>query len=155
MSTRLAHRIMDYLTDRKFRFKLYEHEPVYTSSTASDVLQHPEFEGTKSLVLKTERGIAVVTVSGIERVNFKQIKRFLGVRSMAMADVDLVRKELETEIGGIAPFGYGDDITLIVSETLFDQRSVYFNPGRNDATVQVNGKDFEIIMLDQGAKIIG
>jgi Ala-tRNA(Pro) deacylase len=154
MKTELFQTIIEYLNQNNIKFELFKHEPVYTSATASTVLGHTEKEGTKSLALKTEKGLVVVTVSGIERVDFKVLKQLLDVKKIEMCDTDIINKDLGTEVGGLAPFGYQNQIQIVVSHTLFNQNSVYFNPGRNDATIRVGGKVFKTITLDHGAKVI-
>ncbi|ALF51666.1 hypothetical protein ACX27_00500 [Nostoc piscinale CENA21] len=77
MITLLYQRIIAYLEKNKIQFQLFEHEPVYTSETASKVLNHAEEEGTKSLALQAGNNLIVVTISGNERIDFKKIKKIV------------------------------------------------------------------------------
>lgn len=150
---KLYQNILAYLTQKGIYFELFQHEPVFTSEKASEVVNHAEAEGTKSLALKTNEGFAIATVSGKERLDFKRIKQLLGVKTLKMCDAESLEKELGTEIGGLAPFGYDSGIKLMVSRTLFSQKNIYINPGRNDVTIRLKGEDFASVMLENNAII--
>lgn len=154
MKTELFDKIIEFLKKKNIDYELTIHEPVYTSDQASEISGHVNEEGTKSLALSSEKYFIVVTVSGNERVNFRAIKKFLGVKKLGMCQEESLKTNLKTEIGGLAPFGYGSDIIILVSISLFNQNKVYFNPGRNDATIAVRGEIFKDIMTACGAKII-
>lgn len=145
---KLYQNIIAYMTQKGIEFELFQHEPVFTSEKASEILNHAETEGTKSLALKTNEGFVIATVSGNERINFQKIKQLLGVKSIKMCDAKYLKKELGTEIGGLAPFGYDSGIKLMVSSTLFAQENIYINPGRNDVTIRIKGQDFGRVMLE-------
>jgi prolyl-tRNA editing enzyme YbaK/EbsC (Cys-tRNA(Pro) deacylase) len=150
---KLYDNIVTRLQQKNIDFKLIEHEPVFTSEIASQVVNHPESEGTKSLALKTNKGIVIATVAGNERLDFKTIKQLLQVKKISMCDSESLQQELGTEIGGLAPFGYDSEVKLLVSSTLFNQENIYINPGRNDVTLKLIGQDFASVMLGNNAII--
>lgn len=154
MATGLFNRIIEYMDKNSIKYELSEHKSVYTSSEASKVSGHTENEGTKSLALDTEKGVVVVTVSGNERVDFNSIKRLFNLKKIEMCDAKKIADTLHTEIGGIAPFGYDKNIKIVVSNKLFENSKVYFNPGKNNATICVDGETFKKIMIKQGAQVI-
>lgn len=154
MNTELFDQIIEFLKNKHMDYDLAFHNPVYTSEQASKVSGHIDEEGTKSLALSSEKQLIVVTVSGNEHINFKGIKKFLGVKKLRMCQEETLKTNLNTEIGGLAPFGYGSDVILLVSNRLFTQIKVYFNAGRNDATIAVSGETFKNIMTICNAKIL-
>lgn len=146
-SNEVLSRIVRCLTKLNVQYEIISHAPVYTSNEASTVLHHPESEGTKSIALQTNQGLAVVTVSGIERVDFKQTQILLGVQKVRMCDPEVIASTLKTEIGGIAPFGHAPDVRLLISQTLLEQKNIYINPGVNNMTIQISGTDFEKVAM--------
>lgn len=151
MATELFETIRRYLENSEYDFDIVEHDPVYTSEEARETLGHEPMEGTKSLVLDSESRLVVVTVPEPQDVDFDQISELTNTSGLEMCDPDVVEEELATEIGGIAPFGYGDDVITVVSSRLFGESTVYFNPGRNDVTAKVTGDVFERIARDWDA----
>ncbi|ALF51665.1 hypothetical protein ACX27_00495 [Nostoc piscinale CENA21] len=71
-----------------------------------------------------------------------------------MCDPETLSQILGTEVGGLAPFGYELNVQLVVSSTLFKQKYIYLNPGRNDATICISGEDFKSVMLGNKARIL-
>ena len=154
MTTELFRRIITYLAERGFHYEVFEHAPVFTADVASQISDHSREEGTKSLALRGQRTIVVVTVAGNERVDFRQVATLLGEKKLSMANSELLSARLGSEVGGLAPFGYDSAVRLAVSESLFKASSVYFNPGRNDMTVRVSGSVFCEIMQAHNAVVI-
>lgn len=154
MSTQLYENIKRYLNASSVKYVETAHEPVFTSDKASEISEHKEDEGSKSLVVTGKSGLlAVVTVTGSERVDFKQLKNLLGEK-VSMCLPEQLKEKLGTELGGVAPFGYGADIRLVVSRRLLSQHRIFINAGRNDVTFEIAGPEFTHIMNDLGAIII-
>ena len=155
MNTPLYTSIKRILDKESIEYEEAQHEPVYTSDMAGDVSGHANEEGTKSLVLELGTGgLAVVTVTGGDRVDFKLIKKVLREKKITMCQSGVLSGQLGTEIGGVAPFGYGANVKLVVSPKLFRQKNVYFNAGRNDVTIKVSGQDFQKAMALCGAIVL-
>jgi prolyl-tRNA editing enzyme YbaK/EbsC (Cys-tRNA(Pro) deacylase) len=143
MSTRLFGNIVNLLNAESVHFERFEHEPVFTSATASAVLKHPEEQGTKSLALISKaEDIVIVTVAGNERIDFKKAGTLLGIKRLSMCSPETLSAKLGTEIGGLAPFGYDIPVRLLVSASLLRQPFVYINPGQNNITIRLTGEAF-------------
>jgi len=135
--------ITDYMHSRGIAHRCLEHDPVYTTEQAEGTVGHAPSEGTKSLALESECGLAVATVSGSERLDFGAIKRILGVRRLRMHNRSLLHQDFGVDDGGLAPFGYQPGIEILISETLIAEERIFFNPGRNDLTIEVTGVVFK------------
>jgi prolyl-tRNA editing enzyme YbaK/EbsC (Cys-tRNA(Pro) deacylase) len=68
-----------------------------------------------------------------------------------MCSPELLAEKLGAQLGGVAPFGYGADVRLIVSERLLGQERIFINPGRNDVTFEIAGRAFTRVMKELGA----
>ena len=157
--TQLYDNIISKLKKYKCEYEEFDHEPVFTSAAATNVMEHPEKQGTKSLAIEPKKGsklaIIVVTVSGHERINFKTVTQVTGIKKLSMCSEETIARILGTEIGGLAPFGYATEgICLLVSKNLFEQEKVYFNPGKNNVTICLSGTDFQKVMRAEGAKLL-
>lgn len=150
-STLLFDSVIAMLSSTGEIFELIEHQPVFTSETASKLCDHPPEQGTKSLALFKKDRYVVATIAGDERFDFPLIAKLVGEKKLSMATEKSLVESLGTEVGGLAPFGYGPCVTLVVSERLFDGPVVYFNPGRNDRTIRMASSAFRRMMNAAGA----
>lgn len=89
----------------------------------------------KTLILKTDKGPAVVLVRGDHELNDVKLKNFLGATEMELADEGLIK-----EITG-APQGFSGPIGLSNVRILAD----YAIRGMDTAVVGANEKDYHII----------
>jgi Ala-tRNA(Pro) deacylase len=153
--TPLFKKVMEILNGQKYPYEMTNHRPMLTSKQASEISGHDPALGTKSLALCGGSGkIIVATTAGNERLDFKAIKRLSGESRVELCPEEQIIGRLGTHIGGIAPFGYTDDIVLMVSKAILEAKQVYFNPGRNDVTICISNKVFRKIMERQNARII-
>jgi len=157
--TALYENVLKVLSKYRCEYDEFQHEPVYTSETASVVMDHPEEQGTKSLAMTPKKGtegaVVVVTVAGNERMDFKRAATAVDMKKLSMAPESTVSDVLGTEIGGLAPFGYeSKGVRLVVSKTLLNQDLVYINPGKNDVTIRIKGGDFAKLMRAEGAVVL-
>lgn len=143
--------IKTILENMAISFQEFEHRPVYTSKEASEVSEHLEAESTKCIVLQSLEKIFVVTMAANEKINYSEIKKVLGEKKLSMMPIEDLRQKLGIEVGAVSPFGYESTVRLVVSSSLLKQNNIYINPGLNNVTIKIRGKDFENIMLHSRA----
>jgi len=146
--TDLYETIRSYLDDATLSYRLVEHEPVHTSEEARNVLGHEPEEGTKSLALDADGTIVVATVPEPRTVPIPAVAASVGADAAQLCDPSVVESRLGTELGGVSPFGYGNDVQTLIDPVLFEVPKVYFNPGRNDVTAVVSGEAIQSIAAD-------
>ena len=139
--------IKTILENMNISFQEFGHRPVYTSKEASEVSEHLDEECTKCIVLQSLEKIFVVTIAANEKINFSEIKKMLSEKKLSMMPVEHLKEKLGVEIGAVSPFGYESTVGLVVSSSLLKQNNIYFNPGLNNVTLKVKGKDFENVMM--------
>lgn len=137
-------------------YREHRHPPVYTSDAAAEALGHSPEQGTKSLALEDKEGrIVVVTVSGVERVDFKNVAKVVGCKRLSFCSDDTVSEKLHVNRGALAPFGYAGEQppVLVWSSRIFEQERVFINPGVNDLTYELNGDDFRRIASELEVRV--
>lgn len=59
-------------------------------------------------------------------------------------------EEMQTVVhcvpGCVAPFGYEDDISLIIDQRVFQEEKLIFSPGIPKMTLIIKGSDFKTIL---------
>jgi prolyl-tRNA editing enzyme YbaK/EbsC (Cys-tRNA(Pro) deacylase) len=141
----IADRIIGILDAAEAEYKIYEHRPVLTYDDIELVAKEAGWQGTeaKNLVMKAGDDFVVyVTLQGV-RTDTKAMKKHLGVKKLRMATDAELEEYFGAQPGNAYPFGFGEDIRIIVDPAVYEQEWLLFSPCRPSATVQVRGKDLE------------
>ena len=94
-------------------------QPTRTSAEAAEAVGCSVAEIAKSVVFrnKTAGGAVVVVASGANRVDEAKVAALLGVK-LGRADADFVRESTGYVIGGVAPLGHANPVTLVLDRDL-------------------------------------
>lgn len=153
-NSELRQTILDYLEEKGIEYEHMKHEPLNSTEEACEVVGHQPDESTKTLVLEGEAEKVAVTVPGDKEVDLDKVAELTETQGLELCSPDELEDENGVELGGVPPFGYGEDVKLVVSTELFDKENVYFCPGRKDETIKVSGEEFRRIMIDQDAELL-
>lgn len=132
----------------KIYYELYEHRAIYTNEDALVVKSEKGFTGTetKSLFLKGKDGRNFVLLTfTTKRTDFKLLKHVIGEK-LSIVPSDEMEEQTGQKPGAVSPFGYPQNVPLIVDEELYSKEKLVFAPGRPDRTMVVLGKDLPKII---------
>jgi len=141
-------KIKQILNSNKVEFEETEHEAVYTSHKAAQVIGlEAEEAGVKSLILKTKEGAFILVLNpGNKKVDTKKIAELEGTKSIYFASPEEVIKVTGIPIGSIPPFGHKTKLKTYLNEELLDCEYLYFNPGSHTKTIKMPSKDLPIVL---------
>jgi len=136
-------KIKQILSGRRIEFEETEHEAVYTSHKAAQVIGlEAEEAGVKSLVFKTkEGGFILVLNPGNKKIDTKKISQMEGTKSIYFASAEEVLKVTGIPIGSIPPFGHKTKLRTYLNEELLASEYLYFNPGLHTRTIKMKSED--------------
>jgi Cys-tRNA(Pro) deacylase len=136
-------KIKQILTSNQIEFEETEHEAVYTSHKAAQVIGlEAEEAGVKSLILKTKEGSFILVLNpGNKKVDTKKISQMENTKSIYFASPEEVLKVTGIPIGSIPPFGHKTKLKTYLNEELLDCEYLYFNPGSHTKTIKMPSKD--------------
>ena len=136
-------KIKQILTSNQIEFEETEHEAVYTSHKAAQVIGlEAEEAGVKSLILKTKEGAFILVLNpGNKKADTKKIAELEGTKSVYFASPEEVIKVTGIPIGSIPPFGHKTKLKTYLNEELLDCEYLYFNPGSHTKTIKMPSKD--------------
>lgn len=125
------------------KYKLYEHEPVYTSEQASQVRGVELRSGVKSIVLKTKDGRFVLADLAADRkIDAGKLGKLAGSKIVGFATAEEVMKVANCEPGSVHPFGKLFEIEIYLDESVLENEFVNFNIGVLTKSVQIRRDDF-------------
>ena len=136
-------KIKQILSSNQIEFEETEHEAVYTSHKAAQVIGlEAEEAGVKSLILKTKEGTLILVLNaGNKKVDTKKIAQMEDTKSIYFARPEEVLKVTGIPIGSIPPFGHKTKLKTYLNEELLDREYLYFNPGSHTKTIKLPSKD--------------
>jgi Cys-tRNA(Pro) deacylase len=136
-------KIKQILSSNQIEFEETEHEAVYTSHKAAQVIGlEAEEAGVKSLILKTKEGAFILVLNpGNKKVDTKKIAQMEDTKSVYFASPEEVLKVTGIPIGSIPPFGHKAKLKTYLNEELLDCEYLYFNPGSHTKTIKMPSKD--------------
>ena len=122
-----------------------------TSEEAAAVRGTPLERGAKALVLEYGEGLVLAVISAASKVDFKALKRALGVKRVQMAAPETVRAVTGCEPGGVPPFGNLFGLRTVVDPSLLENEWIDFNAGERTRSVEVRAAEYLRI---SGAEIV-
>ena len=97
-------KMVSFLREKKARFELLEHEPVFTSADAARVRGVHASQGVKAIVMKTaSNGFVLACVPGDKKVDTKKLSNILGEKRVFLASPPEVLELTGCEVGNFSP----------------------------------------------------
>lgn len=134
--------IKKLLDDGGIDYKIFEHEPVYTSEQAAKVRGTDLKSGVKALVFKTDEGKYVLgLVAGNKRIDDKKLAKIVGTKKLKLAKSGEVLKITGCEIGSVHPFGILSRLPTYLDKNILENEKVNFNIGLHSVSMETSSKD--------------
>ena len=139
-----AKRVKKYLKEQKVKYKTLKHKEVYTAQEVAASAHIPGRQLAKSVMIKLDKKMAMAVLSAVHQIDFKRLKKPLGVKKTKLA----TEKEFEDllpdcEGGATPPFGNLYEMEVILDESLSKQEMIAFCAGTHTELIQLSYQDFE------------
>lgn len=123
-------------------------EPVLDYETAEKVMRECGLTGTesKSLFIKGKDGryFMLITIRG-EKADFDAIKEVVGTK-VSVASQDILKEKTGCEPFCAVPFGFPEEVSIIVDPKIFTTEKYIFSPGPTEKTVEISSADIPKIL---------
>ncbi len=133
-------KITNMLKEYELKYDEYDHKPIVSYEDAEEAKLQHGWEGTesKNVFMKGKSGTyyIFVTMQG-ERVDFGRMKELTGDKMSIGSAEDLIA-ETDFVPGCVCPFGYKEEIVIIVDTRVFAVDSFLFSPGLEEKTLNVH-----------------
>lgn len=130
------------LDDRRVKYKMFSHEPVYTSDQAAKVRGVELKTGVKALIFKTEKGKFVLgLVSADKKIDTSRLAAAAKVEKLVLAKPEEVFEETGCKIGSVHPFGNLMNLPTYMDPGILENERVNFNVGMHTTSIQMNPED--------------
>ena len=148
--------ILRKLQQHGVSYEYIKHEPVFTSQEAAKIRSQDSLSmNAKALILQADNSDYILAVvPGDKKLNLEALRKYLGVKRLAMASKKSVLSETGLEVGSIPPFGSVMKIKTYLDQDLAKNEKIAFNVGRHDRSVMMSYEDYlkvenpEVVSLD-------
>ncbi|HEK9102853.1 YbaK/EbsC family protein [Bacillus pfraonensis] len=129
-------------------YEKFEHEPVLDYETDRVVRERLGLQGapSKSLFLKSKSGFYYVffTLEGT-RLERNEMKELTGER-LSICSPDELREQTGCIPGCVAPFGYSQEVTIIVDSSVYNYDKILITPGVPEFTIELSTEELKKIL---------
>lgn len=146
--------LIDLLKKLDIDFKYFEHEPVLDYEKAEEIRRRFKLEGveSKSLFIKSKSSNYYIFIT-IEKnkLSSNKVKKLIGEK-VSIASIQELKQITGSTPGCVSPFGYSQNISVIVDKEIFNYDKFVFSPGKSEITIEMKTKDINKILEAYGNK---
>lgn len=141
-----SHKVLELFNKEGVDYKLYEHEPVYTSEQASKVRGVDLRTGVKAMVLKSKDHFLLADIAADRRLDFRKLEKLLDVKKLEFATKDEVLSKTGCEAGSVHPIGWLFGLDSYLDQSVLGNEYVNFNIGLLTKSVRIKKDDLVKIL---------
>ena len=141
-------KLVYFIVDKKYsRYLKYE---LAIKRRLDNLLQYffdhidPVEANRKYFYLELTHLVAEFEKLGLKKYLSQKIKDKLGVK-ISVASQEELKSQTGCEPYCAIPFGYPKEITILIDPEIYNQQKFIFSPGPTEKTIEIAGKDVEII----------
>ena len=143
MAKEHLNKIIEILNKNNLEFKHFTHDHVITAEEAARVRNTKIEEAAKALILKDkENNIYQFIISGHKRLELKKIKRYFGIKNIALADPDTVKEKTGCTVGSVPPFGTIFNLIVYIDKSVTENEYVVFSAGTHNDSIRMKSRDY-------------
>jgi Ala-tRNA(Pro) deacylase len=136
-------RLEQVLRENNIPFETMTHAQAYTMPEVAAALHVPGRQVAKVVVVKADGKTVMLVVSASHRLNFAQVRAFLGAKKVSLAEEEEFADLFpDCATGAMPPFGNLYDVPVYVDQALADEEQIVFRVGTHRHTMKVAYDDF-------------
>ena len=143
-------KMVSFLREKKAKFELLEHEPVFTSADAARVRGVHASMGVKAIVLKTASGgFVLACVPGDKKVDTKKLSNILGEKRVFLASPNEALDLTGCKVGSVSPICVIFGVKTLFDKSVFSNELVEFNVGLHTHSIRMPSSELRRVLAPQ------
>lgn len=153
---KIPQKVIKFLDKNKVKYEIIHHKVVYTAYDKAATLRvKPNIIG-KTLVLKIDKGMAVVLIPGnknLDKNKFRKIAKAMPSGRQAKK-IDFISEKViknkfkGIKIGAIPPFGKLWGLPTFMDRSLINQKKIIISGGVYNSSIKIKGADLKKAIQD-------
>ena len=143
MNKNAYEKIINILNQNSIKYKVYEHEEVFTINDVKNKLLFDYNKLVKTIVFSHKEKFIFVVLNGDNSIDYKKLSKALNIRrdDFKMANGEEIEKELGYQIGGISPIPTESNIVVIIDKKVLDKEKIYCGIGVRTKSLELKSSD--------------
>jgi Ala-tRNA(Pro) deacylase len=144
-------KILNYLQKNKIKFEAIAHKTVYTAYDLAKTLKEKLDKIAKTIVVKTDKGYALLVLPASRLVDLKKLKKILKAKKVEIAKEGVMKTFFKIKPGTITPFAtLHKKVPLYIDKALLKMRDILISAGSYTDSIRLKVKD--LINLEKPTK---
>ncbi|MFT4282797.1 MAG: YbaK/EbsC family protein [Candidatus Woesearchaeota archaeon] len=135
-------KIVSLLKANNCIFEELSHDFVHTSKDAAKVRGTKIEFAAKAIVLKADNKSIMCVLGGDKKIDFKKIKKTLGIKNLRLEDPNKVLELTGCKIGTVPPLGNLFDLTTYFDVALKNSDYLVFSAASHYKSIKMPVKDY-------------
>lgn len=142
-------KVGDFLKKNKAKFELLEHKTVYTAFDKAATLRAKPRTIAKVLVVKIDRELAMVIISGGKNLDIEKLKKAVKAKKIDFVRERAIKEHFKgIDPGAVPPFGKLWGIKAFVDRGLLNQPKIIISAGSYEWSLMMAPAAFKKITPD-------
>lgn len=107
----------------------------------------------KTLVVQSDKMMAVGIVPVSSTLNLKSMAKALGVKKVAMADPKNVENTTGYILGGVSPLGQKKRLKTVIDQSAFEFETIFVSAGKRGLEVELSAQELQRLLQADVAEI--
>jgi Ala-tRNA(Pro) deacylase len=142
-----SRKIIQILDLNKANYRFFEHEEVLTYEQAAEITKRFGIQGDELKCLlvcnkKSSRFYLAITLAS-KRADLDKLALIVGETNLKMASSENVGLVAKAVPGCVSPFGFSDEITIVVNPEIFESKYLIFSGGAATNSIEIEGLDLK------------
>jgi len=135
-------KVSNFLKKNKIKHEILEHKTVFTAYDLAQTLKRKLNEVAKTLVVKVDKGHALVVLPASRQVDFKALKKFLKAKVVDIDKENMMAKLFKVKPGAISPFhGPLHKLPVYIDKGVLKAQKAVVQAGSFEQSVHLKTKD--------------
>ena len=135
-------RLSEFLDSHAAKYVIVHHARAITAQEIAASLHVPGREMAKTIVVRTERGLALVVVRALDHVSLDRAGLELGSVAVLAGELEFGAAFPDCELGAMPPFGLLYELPTLVDRELLWDEEIVFNAGSHTSAVRISFAEY-------------
>lgn len=135
-------KLQNFLEKNKIKYKAIAHKTVYTAYDLAQTLKVKLQEIAKTLVIKTDKGYALVVLPASMMLDMAKLKKNLKAKKVEIVKEGIMKSIFKIKPGTVTPFGSLHKVQVVMDKNLAKAKEIIAGAGSYTDSIKIKIADF-------------